>query len=189
MPLRVALRDLLGVADNAREVRRMASEGRIKVDGVVRRDDLFPVGLFDVLTVGDTSYRMLLDEKDRFTLKEAPDADLKPVKAVDATTVKGGERQIHLSDGKNVTGDAPTDSTLLISLPDKEVEEVVEMESGNLAFITGGKHAGQVATIVEYEVVKSNNPNRVELERNGEEFSTVEGYVFVIGEEEPVVEI
>lgn len=189
VPLVVALRDMLGVADNTREVRSLATNGKVKVDGVVRRDHKFPVGLFDVLTVGKDDYRLGLDLKNRFFLKETDQPGVKLAKVLDATTQKGGARQAQLSDGTNVESDAPTGSTLVLEVPEKEVAEVLPMESGNLAFITGGKHAGQVAVIESYEVGSGSNPNRVSLERDGEEFSTVAEYVFVIGEEEPEVDI
>lgn len=189
VPLVIALRDMLGIADTSSEAKRIASEGKITVDGVVRRDEKFPLGLFDVLAVGDDVYRMVLDEKNRFALQETDQSDVKPVKVTGATTQKGGKRQIQLSDGTTMMSDAATGSTLLLSVPEKEIEETIPMEAGNLAFITGGKHAGQMAIIDEYEVVKGSNPNRVTLERNGERFATIEKYVFVIGEEEPVIRI
>lgn len=189
VPLVVALRDMLGVADNTREARSLATNGKVKVDGVVRRDHKFPVGLFDVLTVGDADYRMGLDLKNRFFLREADRPGVKLAKVVDATTQPGGTRQAQLSDGTNVESDAPTGSTLVLEVPEKEVAETVPMEPGNLAFITGGKHAGQMAVIEEYVVGPGSNPNQVTLERDGEEFATVEKYVFVVGEDEPEVEI
>lgn len=188
VPLNVVLRDLLGVAESAREAKRAISEGRIEVDGVIRRDERYPVGLFDVLSLGNRDYRMLIEMKNRFELREIGDPGLKPAKVLDAT-VRGGDRQMNLSGGYNLNGDAPTGSTLILGLPEKAIEKVLEMESGNLAFVTGGKHAGQLARLEEYEVVRSSSPNRVYLERDGEVFGTVEDYVMVIGEEEPEVEL
>ncbi|MBS1263137.1 MAG: 30S ribosomal protein S4e [Methanonatronarchaeales archaeon] len=189
VPLRIVLRDMIEVADSTREVKRIAAEGLVMVDGIVRRDEKFAVGMFDVVTVGDEAYRLLVDRKNRFVLREAEDPDLKPVKVVDATTVNAGRRQMHLSSGHNIEGDAPTGATLVMRVPENEPEAIVEREPGKLAFITGGKHAGQIATVEAYDVVRSSNPNRVTLKEDGEVFSTVEDYVFMIGDSEPEVSL
>src|SRR5580704_16142691 len=50
-PLGVALRDLLHLVENKREVDNVLSHAQILVDGVARRDASFPVGLFNVIAV------------------------------------------------------------------------------------------------------------------------------------------
>lgn len=47
----------------------------------------------------------------------------------------------------------------------------------------GGKHAGEVVTITEYEVTKSPKANIVYFEK----FSTIKKHVFVIGEKKSEV--
>ena len=51
IPLLVLVRDFLELADTGREARRIISSGEILVDGIVRKDYKFPVGLFDVVTI------------------------------------------------------------------------------------------------------------------------------------------
>ena len=48
----------------------MDKEGGFKVDGKIRRDPKFPVGVMDVVTVVKTgeSYRLLFDSKGRFIM-------------------------------------------------------------------------------------------------------------------------
>ena len=55
-----------------------------------------------------------------------------------------------------------------------------------MAMITGGKHIGEIGTIEEYEIVKGPQPNLVHFESGK---STVEKYVFMIGEDKPVIKI
>ena len=49
MPLNVIMRDVLGYAENQREVKFILENKNVMVDGIRRRDPRFPVGLFDVL--------------------------------------------------------------------------------------------------------------------------------------------
>ena len=49
IPLRLVIREYLGLARTAREVDRLLNEKHVLVDGRVRRDSKFPVGLMDVV--------------------------------------------------------------------------------------------------------------------------------------------
>ena len=51
VPLAVVLRDMLGIVDNRAEAKRVLSEGKVLVDGVVRKDVRFPVGIMDIITI------------------------------------------------------------------------------------------------------------------------------------------
>jgi small subunit ribosomal protein S4e len=65
LPLLLIVRDILGVADNAREAKRIINNGEILVDGRARKDYKFPVGFMDVIEIPKTEniYRVLPDEK------------------------------------------------------------------------------------------------------------------------------
>jgi small subunit ribosomal protein S4e len=53
------------------------------------------------------------------------------------------------------------------------------MKKGALAYLTGGSHIGETATIKEQEVKRSSKPNETSFEN----FGTVTDYVFIIGKE------
>ena len=61
---------MLGIVDTRAEAKRVLSEGKILVDGVIRKDLRFPVGLLDVITIPleNVAYRVLLDSKGRLEL-------------------------------------------------------------------------------------------------------------------------
>ena len=79
LPLLVIIRDILGLADNSREAKRIINTGNVLIDGRAVKDYKFPVGFMDVLTIPKTeeNYRILLDTKGRLTLH--------PISAEDAT--------------------------------------------------------------------------------------------------------
>src|SRR5919202_4943388 len=52
-PLGMVLRDLLNVADTAHEADRILKLDNVKVDGIVRRDSNYSVGLMDVLELSN----------------------------------------------------------------------------------------------------------------------------------------
>ena len=50
IPLLLIVRDMLKLADNSKEAKRILNEGKILIDGRIRKDHKFPVGIFDILS-------------------------------------------------------------------------------------------------------------------------------------------
>ena len=69
LSLLVIVRDILGVADNARESKRLINTGNLLVDGRAKKDYKFPVGFMDILSIPriEENYRNLLETKGRLT--------------------------------------------------------------------------------------------------------------------------
>uniref|UniRef100_A0A7C3MAI5 Small ribosomal subunit protein eS4 n=1 Tax=Archaeoglobus fulgidus TaxID=2234 RepID=A0A7C3MAI5_ARCFL len=196
IPLLVLVRDFLELADTGREARKIISSGEILVDGVVRKDYKFPVGLFDVVTIPklEKSYRILFDEKGRYIPKEVEDADLKLYRISNKTIVKGGKVQLNLFDGTNILGsnEYKTKDSILLRIPEKEIIDHLKFEEGALVMITGGTHAGEIGRIKSYKIVRSSAPNLVTVEGEERDITTIEDYVFVVGKkdsEKPVIDL
>jgi small subunit ribosomal protein S4e len=193
LPLAVVLRDVLKFAHNMREVKKILSEGHIYVDGIVRKNYKFPVGLFDVVSIPsiEKHYRVLYDKRGVLRLVETERPDVKLCKIRNKTVVKGGKIQLNLHDGANIFADNSysTKDSILISLPDKKILDHVEYKEGNLAIVIGGKHIGVLGKIKEIKIIRGPQPNRVIISANGEEFETIEDYVFVVGRDEPLIEV
>lgn len=196
IPLAVVLRDLLQLADTAREARKIISAGEVLVDGVVRRDYKFPVGLFDVVSIPklDQSYRVLFDEKGRYVLKEIEDSDKKLYKITNKTVVKGGKIQLNLFDGTNILGtnEYKTKDSILLKIPEKQILDHLKFEEGAMIMIIGGTHAGEIGRVKSYKIVKGSGSNLVTVETPVGEITTVEDYVFVVGKkgsEKPIIDL
>ncbi|HDD45885.1 MAG TPA: 30S ribosomal protein S4e, partial [Candidatus Aenigmarchaeota archaeon] len=63
IPLLVLVRDVLGIAENAKEAKKIIKKGELMIDGVIRKDHRFPVGLMDVVAIPKMKmyYRVVLD--------------------------------------------------------------------------------------------------------------------------------
>ena len=186
MPLLVVVRDLAGYCDTAREARRIIGERKILVDGKVATNYKMPVGIMDVISVPDNkdNFRLLLDRLGNFRLMRITpeEAKWKLVRIENKTTIKAGKTQLNLHDGRNLVLDKnarKTGDTLKISLPDQKILGVHEFKEGNIAYMTGGAHIGQLGTVQELTVTRSSAPNLVKF-KDG--FSTVKDYVFIVGE-------
>lgn len=193
MPLVMVIRDLLKLVDNARETKRVLYEGKVLLDGRVQKDYKLPVGIFDIISVPliNQHYRMMKDVRGRFYLSAIEAADAKKLARIEnKTTMTGKKLQLNLSDGSNklVEGDFKAGDSLVLSIPEKNIEDRIEFKVGNLAMVIGGKHTGQTGKIKEIIVVKSSRPNRVIISGD-REFETVEDYVYMIGRDQPVLKL
>ncbi len=195
VPLLVVVRDHLKLADNAREARRIIASGEILVDGRVRKDYKFPVGLFDVICIPklNKTYRVLFDEKGRYMPKEVSDGHLKLYKIKNKTMIRGGKVQLNLFDGTNILADNTykTKDSILLKIPEKEIVDHLKFEEGALVMIVGGTHAGEIGHIKDYKVVRGSAPNLVTIEGDKGTITTIEDHAFVIGKPggKPVIEL
>lgn len=196
LPLLIVIRDILKVADNSREAKRIINNGEILVDGRVRKDYKFPVGFMDVLQIptNGSVYRVLPDEKGRLILHQIKEenAEFKLCKIEDKTTIKGGKTQLNLHDGRNCLSDEQLNAGDVVKLkvPDQEIMESISFEEGTIGLVTGGKHIGEIGKIKEINITKSSRPNTVVIETDSKKtFLTLKDYVFVIGKEEPAISL
>ena len=195
LPLMIVVRDILGIADNSREAKTIINNGEVLVDGRARKDYKFPVGFMDVIQIPKNNgiYRILSDSKGRLLLHEIKEENLefKLCKVEKISLVKGGKTQLGLHDGRNVL----TEETLKVGdvvklqIPDQEILENIAFEEGNIGLVTGGKHTGEIGTIKEINITKSSMSNTVVIETKNNTFLTLKDYVFVIGNEEPIISL
>ncbi len=205
LPLLLIIRDILGYAKTAREARRIISEGRIKVDGKIRRDYKFPVGLMDVIEIPDVkeAYRLIPIPRKGLNLHpiSEEEAKFKLCRIENKTTVDGGHIQLNLHDGRNILirVNDPTNpeedtyktmDVLKISLPGQEIEEHIKFEEGSFVLVTWGKNMGQVGRIKEIIHGIGRRMSVVTLESpDGELFQTSLEYVFPIGRDKPIISL
>lgn len=203
IPLLIVVRDILKYAKTSREARKIIAEGHIKVDGRVRRDYKFPVGVMDVIEIPITNefYRVIPVPTKYLALipisKE--EASFKLCKIVNKTTVKGGHIQLNLHDGKNILIKVqdPTNpeediyktmGTLKVSIPDYQLLEYIPLDKDVLAIVTGGKTVGKVGSIQAISEGMGHHRKLVTLkDSKGNIFQTTLDKIFVIGKEKPLI--
>lgn len=197
VPLLVVVRDMLGLASSSREAKKILRNRKVLVDGRIRKDAKFPVGLADILSLEEMelNFMVMMDTRGRLALKEIGKrrAGRKAYKITNKKLLKGGSLQLNLHDGTNLLVPIKdpskpkedvysTKDTLLVDLKDKKIKSHLEYREGNLAYITGGRNRGKIATIKEIRESSSPMPNTVLLKgRDGQVFETIEDYIFVVG--------
>lgn len=196
LPLSVSLRDNLKLVRTKKESEKILGRGEVEVDGKIRKDSKYPVGLMDVVGIPKTgdNWRVLSDLRGylRFREIEEEEAKFKLGKVVGKTQVKGGDLQLTLHDGKTVVGEfnnVGVGDTVKVSLPELEVEDHISRGEGKLVFITGGSNVGRKGRIKKVLEVEGPYSDKFVIEADGEEFQSPEQYVFVIGDEEAEISL
>ncbi len=204
LPLLVILRDILKIAGTRREVDVILGRRNVLVDGVIRCEDDFPVGLMDVVHVPTLmkAYRILpllrkglrpcsigLDEK-----------EFKLCKIVNKTTLDEGNIQLNLHDGRNklvkvVDPKKPLEDVykindlLKIKLPSQEILGHLRFEPGVLALVESGRNVGRWGEVVRLSEPNVYGSTAILRDSRGEEFETVVDYLFTIGKGEPWISL
>ena len=194
LPVGVWLREHIGLAQNASEVRKILHQRDVLVNGKACRNPQIGLGVFDIVSIPKLGkhYRIQLDVKGNLVAVEisAESAKTRLCKIRNKTTVKGGKVQLNLAFGANILADntyKAKDSIVVTLGTDGEdrfrIVDHFPFAEGNVAMIVGGKHSGKVAKIVEIIKTASSVPNRVILadDAAGERFETIEEYVFMVG--------
>jgi len=197
LSLLVVIRDILKMADNSREAKRIINTGKVLVDGRARKDYKYPVGFMDVVEIplSGEVFRVLPDLKGRLSLHpiESKNHGFKLCKITNKTTIKGAKTQLNLHDGRCIIVEEDSFSVsdvITLNIPDQEVSDSFEFGEGAVVLITGGKHIGEIGKINEININQSSNPNTVLVENNKKEtFLTLKDYAFVIGKDKPAISL
>ena len=196
LPLRHVVRDYLALARTSAETDRIITEGQILVDGRVRRDPKFPVGLMDVVQIPEIkkNYRVLYDEKGRLVLHEIPkdEASFKLCMVIRKSLVKGGKLQLTFHDGKTSIGEFgefKLQDVAKVTLPDFKVKERLAFAEGVMALVTGGSNIGKVGKIQSIQHLREAQPDLVTLKSDATTFQAPKNFVFPIGKERPMISL
>jgi len=199
LPLALVLREMLGLARTRSEVKVILSQGNVRVDGNVEKEELLPTGLMDVISISgvERSYRVLPSEKGLSLHSVSKDeAGFKLCRVEDKTILKGGSVQLNLHDGRNIMIKVKdvsnpeedvfnTLDTVKIDLPSQEIMGHFKLVEGMPALIVAGKNIGKQGKIVAVEKreVQKRRKALVTIEdARGSRFQTTSEYVFVVGD-------
>lgn len=199
LPLAIAIRDILDFAKTRKEAKTIISQGKVLVDGKIRREEAFPVGLMDIITIPDAeaTYRILSHKKGfNFYPIEKDEATFKLCRIENKTVVDNGHVQISLHDGankliqiadpKNPNEDIyQTLDVIKITIPDGEIVGQMKLAKDATALIIRGKNRGIHGKIVDIEKA-AGKKRRLLLatieDAAGKRFQTILDYLFVVGD-------
>lgn len=183
--LNVIFLEQLKLVTNMRELKNVLMNKNIIVDGKRVKSPKFGIGFMDILKIEKDSYRMVFDNKGRLTLKPIKDDKSKLLKITGKTKVKG-KTQINFADGGNIFVDKDeykVGDSVVIDIESKKIKEHFKLGHGMLAYVTAGNHINETGTIEKIE-----QKNAFIKSKEGT-FKTLKDHIFVIGKDNPAVEL
>jgi len=198
LPAYVLVRDIMGEAASKKEAKTIFKQGKVLVDGREVREEKRPVGLMDVVSFPSTSkhYRVTVDGDGRVVAVpiSAKESKVKVSRVVSKFTTKKGELTIRLHDGTSlkVPGEIPVDNgdSVVLSLPDRKLSDVIRMKEGTICFAFRGSSAGKLGKFESQSPASLKRRALTNMKLNdGSSVSTLKEYVMAIGSEEPRVTV
>ncbi len=196
IPLVILLRDYLKYGDNLSEVKKILKNSNVLVDGKVRKDPKFGLGLMSVLSIPKTDdyFRVILNQRGKFELIKIPksESDKKICKIVGKKNVRGGKVQLHLHDGRCLLVENNKkynlSDSLVLELPSQEILDYIPLKANSLALVTHGHNIGIISKFKEIQKIKETSTKIAVLEdKNRGQISTLKDYLFFIGEKKPKI--
>jgi small subunit ribosomal protein S4e len=194
MPIAVWLRDHMGLARNLKEVKQILHQNDVIINGRPCRDARMGIGIFDIISLPKTNkfYRILRDRNGRHVSIEidAEAAKTRLCKVRNKTIIPGGKVQLNMRYGANLIADNTYKSgdSLVLSLEPETRFKIVDhfpLAVGNMAMVTGGRHSGNVARIVDIIKMPGSVPNKIILEDETTKtrFDTISPYIYMVGKQ------
>jgi small subunit ribosomal protein S4e len=193
--LGVAIRDLLHLVQNKREIDNVLSHSQVLVDGVARKSASFPVGLFNVISVPKEgiSFRLVPSSDGLKARKIGKDqSNLKLCRISSKSKISGGRIQYGFHDGRSMLNDAlalsPGDAVLM-KVPEQNVVSSVKLSKGSLGLILSGDRAGLVGKISDVKKGTVSRERMVTISLPAGETELPARLIFPVGTETPAIEV
>ncbi len=155
IPVLIILRDILKLAQDRREVKKIIHLRQILANAKPIKDEKNVIMFFDVLSILPLKkhYRLELSEKGKFYLNEIKESesDKKTAKIIGKKIMKGKKVQLNLSDGRNFLSDikCSINDSVIINLKTKKIEKCLPLKEKAKAIVFAGKHSGKKGEIIE----------------------------------------
>jgi len=190
IPLTVIVQHRLKYALTGREVKMVLNdkEGNVFIDGKVRRDEKFPAGFMDVLSIKKTgeNFRILYDTKGKFVLRsiKSEEAKFKLCKVKRREMGPNRIPYVVTHDGRTIRFPHPDISvhdTLKVDIESGKILDIVKFETGNLVIVTQGNNIGRVGVLTSRDRHLGGFDIVHIRDARGHSFATRIGNIFIIG--------
>jgi len=170
VPVVIAVRDMLGLAKTASEVRKMIKSKLLKLNGRPVRDYRDSIRIFNIFEAGN-SYVLTLTEKRKFAFEKIKEKSTRLCKVANRRLASSDIFQLNMHDGTNVlTKDKNIKVNDSVYLDfDNNIKKHIPLETGKEVFIFKGKYIGSKGKVKSIENQKAKieiNNNQAELNKS-----------------------
>ena len=195
IPTALLLRDVLKVVTTLREAKSVIYNGKVNVDGIIRKSLHHSIGLMDVIELQGISDIYRLVPTHGHILQpikiDSSEKSKKIVKVTSKTTTKGKKIQLGFHDGRTIITDNNVNvgDSCLIQIPEQKILDVIKLEKDSLVIVTRGANTGQIGHINNINEATFTLPKRINLTVDKKKFEMPSDLVIAIGKEKPVIQV
>jgi small subunit ribosomal protein S4e len=177
------VRDKLGLASRAKEARGMIEGGKIEVNGSVVRDEKYPVGFGDIVTLKPTgeAYSIGVGRNGGIRLDKAEKKGERTLKVIGKYVARGKRTMVRLFDGSAVESAEGVSVNDSVVLSKGKIAKTIKFEQGAKCLVIRGTHASESGTISEIVKGSALRDATVRVEGAGGRFETTVENVMVVG--------
>ena len=194
--LNTVLKEFINVTKTTKETKQVLNKKAVKVDGKIRKDYKFRIGLMDTVSIEDLNlhFRILYNEKGKLTAFpiKKEEANIKPEGIIGKKVLRKKKIQINLSDGKNILSDEKkykVNDTITLELSSGKIVDHFKFEEGSIIYIKEGNKLGKVGKIKSIDKDQGLGSRKIRFASDNKEFETLKDYALVIGKTKPVITI
>ena len=150
----------------------------------------------DVLELpeADQRYRVLPEHGGKFILHPISkvEADYKLCRIVGKTTVKGGNTQLNLHDGRSVLiegGSYAVGDIVKLDVVSQEIIDHINFKPGVRVIITGGRSQGRYGILLDLGEEPGKKRTAIIRTPENDDIRTLASYVFAVGTETPIISL
>jgi small subunit ribosomal protein S4e len=194
-PIGIILRDVLKIANTMHEAENIVRAGKVKIDGSIRRDVNFGVGLIDVMeliTTGQVFRFVSKDSKLLVPLSINPEEKSKKMIKITSKVVTAGNRLSYgFHDGRTIISDQKmrVGDTCLVESLDNKIIQHVRFETGCMALVTSGENAGSIGKVEDIRDGIFSLPRRALVSFAERSVELPVAIVMAIGSEKPLLQV
>lgn len=154
LPVLIILRNLLKIAKNKKEAKKILQEKKVLVNSKIVRKEELAVLPFDLIQIGGKDYELVFSERGKFILRETKRKE-HILKIIGKKILKGKKVQLNLMYGKNILVDSKEKAKVRIGdsavIENGKIIKVLPIEVGREAVILEGKYRGKEGKIEKIE--------------------------------------
>jgi small subunit ribosomal protein S4e len=194
-PIGIILRDVLKIANTMHEAENIVRSGKVKIDGSIRRDVNFGVGLMDVMeliTTGQVFRFVSKDSKLLVPLSINPEEKSKKMIKITSKVVTAGNRLSYgFHDGRTIISDQKmrVGDTCLVESLDNKIIQHVRFETGCMALVTSGENAGSIGKVEDIRDGIFSLPRRALVSFAERSVELPVAIVMAIGSDKPLLQV
>ena len=191
----VFLRDMLKIVKTLREAKYAIYNGKVIVDGIIRKSLHHGIGLMDVIELDGLKETYRLVPKNGILLQpiiiDSIEKTKKLVQVKSKTTIKNNKTQVGFHDGRVLIDDTNVSvgDTCVMQIPEQKILDVIKLEKGIQGLITRGVNAGKIGAVDEIKEGTFILPKRVNITLEDRQIEIPASLIMPIGKEKPVIQI